>query len=394
MRTRVFVFFSGLALVMATIINIYLLPPESLVSSLYAIAVLIAALRLHPWLVSAIGGVAIALYVGIAIAQHEPAVTQAIAVFGLLLVTVLALLVGVQRRAIARRASEAEVARQQLQAFLGMVSHDLGQPLTSIQGYAQLLARRGGDSRPANEQRALHAIADAADRMRRLIADLRDASRIGAGQFAIEVAPCDLVGLVRTIVEEQQATTGRHALVLEAPERLEGLWDPDRLGQLCTNLIANAIAYTPDGGEVRVLIQCVAGEAWLSVRDRGIGIAAHERARLFQPFSRLTQTNNGKGSGLGLYISKAIVEAHGGRIWVRSDLGCGSTFVAALPLKRRRDDVTASVDAGVVDPPRVDRIGTTNADRSLPAHAGRIRSPHTHQRLAITKDDPYVCDRH
>jgi signal transduction histidine kinase len=333
MRTRDCLFLSGIALIAVTIINLYLLPSESLASSLYAIAVLIAALYLHPRLVGAVGGLAIALSISTAAARQEPAATQVVAAFGLLIVSALAITLGTQRREATRRASESEIRRQELQKFLGMVSHDLGQPLTSIHGYAQLLARRRGDDVPTSEQRALLAITDAADRMGRLVDDLRDAARIGAGQFAVDVSPCDLVAVVRQIVEEQQATTNRHELVLEAPSRLEGRWDPHRLGHLCTNLIANAIAYTPDGGEVRIIIQCVTGEAWLSVRDGGIGIAAHERARLFQPFSRLTRMNSGKGSGLGLPISKAIVEAHGGRIWVRSDLGRGSTFIAALPLR-------------------------------------------------------------
>jgi signal transduction histidine kinase len=338
MRTRDCLFLSGIALIAVTIINLYLLPSESLASSLYAIAVLIAALYLHPRLVGAVGGLAIALSISTAAARQEPAATQVVAAFGLLIVSALAITLGTQRREATRRASESEIRRQELQKFLGMVSHDLGQPLTSIHGYAQLLARRRGDDVPTSEQRALLAITDAADRMGRLVDDLRDAARIGAGQFAVDVSPCDLVAVVRQIVEEQQATTNRHELVVEAPSRLEGRWDPHRLGQLCTNLIANAIAYTPDGGEVRIIIQCVTGEAWLSVRDGGIGIAAHERARLFQPFSRLTRMNSGKGSGLGLHISKAIAEAHGGRIWARSELGHGSTFVVALPLGYHHED--------------------------------------------------------
>jgi signal transduction histidine kinase len=388
MRTRGCLFFSGIALVAATIINLYLLPPENFVVALYAIAVLIAALHLHPRLVGGIGGLAIALSIGTAATRHESVATQGVAICGLLIVSALAIILAVQRRETIRRASESETRRQQLQAFLGMVAHDLGQPLTSIHGYTQLIARRRGDDRPASERRALLAITDATDRMRRLVDDLRDAARIGTGQFAVDVSPCDLVALVHQIVEEQQATTNRHKLIVEAPSRLEGRWDPHRLGQLCTNLVANAIAYTPGGGDVRIRIQCVAGEAWLSVRDYGIGIAAHERARLFEPFARLTRMNSGKGSGLGLYISKAIVEAHDGRIWVRSDLGRGSTFIAALPLERRHEDI------GQRPPMRMHPIHDTCAIRLRPRSLGSHSGPHVLRWPAIGKENRHMGIRY
>jgi signal transduction histidine kinase len=123
-----------------------------------------------------------------------------------------------------------------------------------------------------------------------------------------------------------------HHLVLEAPERLVGNWDGGRVGQLLANLVSNAIKYSPAGGEVRVALDCIGGEACVRVSDQGIGMSPDQIERLFQPFTRLYRGQEIHGLGLGLYISKAIAEAHGGRIWVESRPGQGSTFTVTLPL--------------------------------------------------------------
>ena len=113
-----------------------------------------------------------------------------------------------------------------------------------------------------------------------------------------------------------------------------GNWDQDRLHQLFTNLIANAIKYSPEGGEIGITVQQTGQEALVRVADHGIGMTPEQRAVLFQPFARLDQAGGVPGSGLGLYISKAIVEAHWGRIWVGSTAGQGSAFWVALPLTK------------------------------------------------------------
>ena len=113
-----------------------------------------------------------------------------------------------------------------------------------------------------------------------------------------------------------------------------GNWDQDRLHQLFTNLITNAIKYSPNGGEVGITVKQRGQEALVGVADQGIGMTPEQRAVLFQPFARLNQAEGVPGSGLGLYISKAIVEAHGGRISVESMAGQGSAFSVALPLTK------------------------------------------------------------
>jgi PAS domain S-box-containing protein len=229
---------------------------------------------------------------------------------------------------------EAERGREQLQQFLGMVAHDLRNPLTSILASAQLLDRREmSPDRRERRERTAATIANQAHRMNAMIDSLVDAACIGAGELKMQPAPMDLVALERQVVEARQVTTAQHYLLLEAPDRLEGTWDAARLEQAMDNLIGNAIKYSPNGGEVRVRIERQDGQALVSVTDQGLGVHPKELPQLFQLFSRLGSAGTIEGSGLGLYIVRGIVEAHGGRIWAESaGPGQGSTFYLTLPL--------------------------------------------------------------
>jgi signal transduction histidine kinase len=229
--------------------------------------------------------------------------------------------------------AQAEAEHQQLQKFLATVAHDLRGPLTLVVAYAELLRHGTLEERLETTQRALPGIENAARRVQRLINDLMDLARIGAGRFEMSLSSVDLVEIVRQVAEHQQTTTDRHRLIAELPERLDGEWDPARLRQLLTGLISNAIQFSPDGGEVRVHVGCVDGEARISVADQGLGIAQENMSRLFLPFSRLDPEPTTKESGLGLYLAKAIAEAHHGRIWLESEVGRGSTFYVAVPLR-------------------------------------------------------------
>ena len=312
-------------------INLILLPGDHLVSSLYLVPVLIACHWLAPRAVAVSAAIATGLYVLSATIADRPLAVWPFGLLAFLLGGYLTVRFALQRQEIARRARREEEERQRLQTFLGMVAHDLAGGLTNVLAGVEML-RRTGNRDPAEEERvAVRAIAGGARQMQRLLDDLRSAAAIGAGRFKVCPGAMDLAALARQIVDEQRAGAGRHRLLLDAPDRLEGAWDRERVAQLLTNLVSNAVKYSPQGGDVRVAIRATAEGAVLSVRDRGVGIDPRQRRFLFQPFSRIEQRQEIPGTGLGLWIAKAIVDGHGGRIWVESEVGQGSTFSVVLP---------------------------------------------------------------
>jgi signal transduction histidine kinase len=235
-----------------------------------------------------------------------------------------------------RRALEA--AREE---FLAQASHELRTPLTSMLAYLQLTSRRLA-SEPALQGRLREAVDGAtaqAQRLRELINDLLDASRIRQGRLELRREPVDLVALVSRVVDEHRDADPRrrHTFVVETPSGpVLGEWDTERLRQVFANLLGNAVKYSPRGGDIQVRVDTVGDDARVSVRDHGIGIPESEIPRMFRPFGRLEQlaARNIPGFGLGLYISRDIVERHGGHISVESTPEEGSTFTVTLP---RRD---------------------------------------------------------
>ncbi|MHB1131589.1 MAG: sensor histidine kinase [Chloroflexota bacterium] len=222
-------------------------------------------------------------------------------------------------------------ARREREQFISMVTHEMGNACTVLGGYAQLLAVRDGQtSRPS--ERAVERMLSQTQRLSRLVDDLRDVSRIEQGAFTVEKQPCDLLATVREVISDSQATTTCHTLQLRACcEQLCGNWDNGRLAQALANLVKNAIKYSPEGGDVTVTIDREGDLARVTVEDEGVGMEASDLSRLFKPYTRLEQTASVKGTGLGLFITKAIVEAHGGRIEVASTPGKGSRFAFVLP---------------------------------------------------------------
>ena len=223
--------------------------------------------------------------------------------------------------------------RQRLEQFLGIVAHDLRAPLGVVTTSVELLQEHAYDRRRDAIHQILPPIDHATKRMQRLIDDLLDAARIGAGRFQMRYGSMDLAGLAE-VVQAQRATTKTHRITFEAPSRLEGNWDAQRIEQMLTNLLSNAIRYSPNGGTIRVRVSQEGGQAILSVTDPGIGIAPEQVKKLFQPFFRCDPDVTVGGTGLGLYIAKAIAEAHGGSISVITQLGKGSSFSVTLPLQR------------------------------------------------------------
>ncbi|MGH2460359.1 MAG: ATP-binding protein [Chloroflexota bacterium] len=223
--------------------------------------------------------------------------------------------------------------RQRLEHFLGIVAHDLRAPLGVVTTSLEILQ----DHEYATRRDAIHKILPAIDhatrRMQRLIDDLLDAARVGAGRFQMRYGSMNLSALAE-VVQTHRSSTKTHRITFEAPPRLEGNWDAQRIEQMFTNLLSNAIRYSPNGGTIRVRVYQDGGCAIVSVTDPGIGIAAEQVEKLFQPFFRCDPDVTVGGTGLGLYIAKAIAEAHGGGISVVSQPGKGSCFSVALPLQR------------------------------------------------------------
>ncbi|HEY4689347.1 MAG TPA: ATP-binding protein [Anaerolineae bacterium] len=216
--------------------------------------------------------------------------------------------------------------------FISIVSHDLRTPLTTIRGYVELLARVG----PLNEmqQDFVRRIERGTSNIVDLITDLLDVNRIEAG-LDWEMESVDVSRVVTEAVESMQAELDaqQHTLVVDAPP-LSPIWgNGRRLAQVVTNLISNAIKYTPGTGRIEVRLQDDGNFVLLTVRDSGIGIAPDDQPRIFDKFYRVESdaTEAIVGTGLGLSIVKTIVERHKGRVWVDSELGRGSTFTVLLP---------------------------------------------------------------
>jgi signal transduction histidine kinase len=226
---------------------------------------------------------------------------------------------------------DTETAHAQLQRFLDSVAHDLEGPLTLIVAYGELLRLSTRRDALQVAQQALPGMERAARRIQRLVNDLLAVARIGARTFRVSPSVMDLVVLLQDVLRQQQTLTAEHRLRLLAPPRVVGEWDRDRLGELFGNLIANAIRYSLDGGDIEAAVDEVGDGVIVKISDHGMGIPPEHLPLLFQPFTRLDPEPTTTGAGLGLYLAKTIVELHGGRIWVKSEPGHGSTFAVALP---------------------------------------------------------------
>ncbi len=218
--------------------------------------------------------------------------------------------------------------------FLAMISHDLHTPLTAIKGSMEVLANEKVGMELSRE---LLGIAQKnTDRLFRMVSDILDLARIEAGRFELRREPFDLVGGLRGAMDRLRRLAEDRGvrLRLEAEEGLPQVpADALRMDQVFTNLLGNALKFTPRGGQVSVRARARPGELLVEVRDSGIGIAAEHLERIFDRFYRvpLPHGERVEGTGLGLSICKAIVEEHGGRIWAESVAGQGSTFSFTLP---------------------------------------------------------------
>lgn len=233
------------------------------------------------------------------------------------------------KRALGRKPVRDEQARTV--ELIATVSHEIRSPLTTIKGFTKTLIDRW-DRLPDDTKRdMLIAINSDADRVTRLLTELLDVSRLEAGRLTLHRRPLDLRELATRTLEALSDRSERHVVRIAVGEPVAVLGDADKLRQVVTNFIENALKYTDEG---TVTVTCTRRDAWgrLAVSDQGAGIATRRHAELFEKFTRHEVPGSPSGTGLGLYICKGLIEAHGGRIGVESKEGEGSTFWFEVPL--------------------------------------------------------------
>jgi signal transduction histidine kinase len=227
--------------------------------------------------------------------------------------------------------------------FVSIAAHELRTPLTLISGYLEVLQDEDVGPLTAPQQEYLEIAYRNTRRLLNLISDLLDVTRIEAGRIELQLKPVNLSTLLSTIVAEfeLQLAHKNHSLVLDLPTDLPfALCDESRASQIISNLLSNAINYTPAGGQIKITLNLAQTEGFVqaAIEDNGIGLSSEDQSRLFQRFFRASKTplTGTKGTGLGLYITRSLVELHGGQIWCNSTLNQGSTFSVTFPIAGRQ----------------------------------------------------------
>jgi K+-sensing histidine kinase KdpD len=218
--------------------------------------------------------------------------------------------------------------------FISAVSHELKTPVALIKGYASTLRRSDANWEQSVMRDSLAVIEEEADRLTELIENLLDASRAQAGQFKLTPVELDIDDLVVRVARKFEPQAKTHPIVADVrPDMPMVFADEARVTQVLGNLIGNAIKYSPDGSEVRITARALPGEVVVTIADQGPGIPTEEQSRIFERFYRTDSAirKGTPGTGLGLYLTKAIVESHGGKLWVESDGKHGSRFSFSLP---------------------------------------------------------------
>ena len=225
-------------------------------------------------------------------------------------------------------------AEEMKSTFVSVISHELKSPVSIIRGYADTLRREDAQWDTDTLRQGLAIIAEESDRLNRLIDNLLDASRLQSSAFKLELSYLQVDKLAAKVMDEFRTQSSEHMFTLDFPPDFPAVrGDVERLRQVLTNLLANAIKYSPRGGLIRVGGWADDDWVYIAVADEGIGIPKSEQERIFERFYRAESplTRRTEGAGLGLYLCKEVVEAHGGKIWVQSEPGKGARFIFKLP---------------------------------------------------------------
>jgi signal transduction histidine kinase len=266
--------------------------------------------------------------------------------------------------------------RDRSRDFLADVSHELRTPLAALRMFNELLREGAGDD-PATRAEFLESSRQQLERLDWLAQNLLELSKLDSGLVLLDLRPDDLRTAVESAVEQAEPTARRRGIELTlhtAAKPLRIRHDPQRIGQVVSNLIGNALKFTSPGGRVTVDVRGVEGGAEIEVRDTGVGIDAAELPRIFERFYRGSLANEarGSGSGLGLAIVKSIVDMHAGRISVDSQLGRGSSFVVTLPLDPRQAEPAADAPAVISAEPTTIPEPAADVTDSSSAHPSRL----------------------
>ncbi len=239
-----------------------------------------------------------------------------------------------------RDIAERKKLEQLKDEFIGLVSHELRSPLTVIMGAVNTALSEGERLSREEMRQLLQDAAYETESLSHILGNLLELSRAQAERLHLSVEPVNLRNVVRSAVDKVKRKSSAHRLVIDLPRNLPAVQaDELRLERLLYNLLENAVKYSPDGGVVRIFARVEQDHLVIGVSDQGIGISLHDQAKLFTPFQRIEDHRLAgvKGAGLGLLVCRRLVEAHGGRIWVKSEPGKGSTFYFTLPLGERAE---------------------------------------------------------
>jgi len=233
-----------------------------------------------------------------------------------------------------RDITDKKILEKQKDDFIGVASHELKTPVTSIKAYSQILGEIFAESNDRKSSEMVNKMNKQVDRLTMLVKDLLDVTRISEGQITFREELYDVNELIDTISDELQRTTKRHTIVKKL-SKIPLVWgDKERTGQVITNLLSNGIKYSPDADKIIITSKINANYFSVCVQDFGIGIPDDKKDKVFEQFYRVSgnKQHTFPGLGLGLYISSEIIKREGGRMWVNSIEGKGSTFYFTVPI--------------------------------------------------------------